>query len=264
MKQKDSSHSPRGQQDMKSIVESHTPELISKRLEEVQKPSILKDFVYGAIDGVVTTFAIVAGVTGAGLSPKIILILGVANLIGDGFSMAVSNYQATKSESELHERYRKIEEDHIRKYPEGEKEEIRQIFKKKGFKDEALNHIVETITSDKNIWIQTMLTEEFGLQNIKMQPSKAAWVTFLSFIAVGGLPLGVYVFIIIWPDVFLSNQPFFWSALLASICFFSIGAIKGKIVSKSSIRSGLETLLLGGTASALAFYIAHLLKELTS
>src|SRR3989344_3143159 len=70
----------------------------------------LPEFVYGGIDGAVTTFAVVAGAVGATLSPAIVLILGFANLLADGFSMAVSNYLSTKSQTELHRSHQDYKE----------------------------------------------------------------------------------------------------------------------------------------------------------
>jgi len=87
--------------DHADLAATHTPENVRQRLQTPTTHSYLRDFVYGAIDGTVTTFAIVSGVAGAGLSTGVILILGVANLVGDGFSMAASNYLGTKTEEEL-------------------------------------------------------------------------------------------------------------------------------------------------------------------
>ena len=105
----------------------------------------LEDFVYGATDGAVTTFAVVAGVTGASLSPSIVLILGFANLLADGLSMAVGNYLAAKTRLEYIERARRREEWEIDNLVEQEKQEIRDIYAKKGFKEELLEEIVRVI-----------------------------------------------------------------------------------------------------------------------
>ena len=85
-----------------------------------------------------TTFAVVAGVVGAGLSSKIVIVLGVANLLADGFSMGVSNYLGTKVEEEQKSRARRVEEQHIEMIPDGEREEVRQIFKAKGLEGSEL------------------------------------------------------------------------------------------------------------------------------
>ena len=98
----------------------------------------IENFVYGAIDGAVTTFAVVAAVVGALLSPSIIVILGFANLFADGFSMAIGNYLAVKTHNEYVARERKKEEWEIDNLIEEEKQEIRDIYINKGFKEELL------------------------------------------------------------------------------------------------------------------------------
>ena len=97
------------------------------------------DLVYGATDGAVTTFAVVAGVVGAALSPSIILILGFSNLFADGFSMAVGNYLGSKSQKEYIEKERRREEWEIDNLVEQEKQEIKDIYTKKGFTAELLD-----------------------------------------------------------------------------------------------------------------------------
>ena len=104
--------------------ESHTPEAVAKRLNDPLKHNYLRDFIYGSVDGSVTTFAIVAGVAGAGLSSGIVLILGLANLIADAFSMAAGNYLGIKAEEDIKKALIEEEKSHIEIYPEGEKEEI--------------------------------------------------------------------------------------------------------------------------------------------
>ena len=110
------------------LEHSRAPEAIARRLKAKPTHSYLRDFVYGAIDGIVTTFAVVAGVAGARLSTAIVVILGLANLVADGFSMAVGNFLATQAERQLKDKARAMEQKHIETVPEGEKEEIRQIF----------------------------------------------------------------------------------------------------------------------------------------
>jgi VIT1/CCC1 family predicted Fe2+/Mn2+ transporter len=151
------------QTDTNSLRATHTPKAIQERLAAGPAHSYLRDFVYGAVDGVITTFAVVSGVAGAELSSGIIIILGSANLAADGFSMAVSNFLGTRAERERIERARQIEAEHIRLYPDGEREEIRQIFAAKGFSDKALEQAVELVTSDRKRWIDTMIQEEYGL-----------------------------------------------------------------------------------------------------
>ena len=102
-----------------TLEHDHSEDGIRVRLAEENRPNYVRDWVYGGIDGAVTTFAIVAGVVGAALSAKVILILGLANLIADGFSMAASNYSGTKTEVDDLERLREIERRHIALVPGG-------------------------------------------------------------------------------------------------------------------------------------------------
>jgi hypothetical protein len=137
----------------------HSRQAIARRLSGAPAFSYLRDWV----DGAITTFAIVAGVVGAELSTRVVLILGIANLVADGFSMAASNYSGTKTEQEEHDHLRAVEERHIQVVPEGEREEIRQIFRGKGFRGRDLERAVDVITADRKRWIDTMLAEEYGL-----------------------------------------------------------------------------------------------------
>jgi hypothetical protein len=179
--------------------EIHTPEAISRRLSEAHSPSHLRDFIYGGIDGTVTTFAVVAGVHGAELAATIVIILGVANLIADGFSMAVSNFLATRAEMQERALARQEEEEEIRQAPEGEREEVRQIFSRKGFTGSQLDAIVQTITADPKLWVDTMMVEELGYGPTRHEPFRAARATFLAFLVVGAIPLAAFLFDLWFP-----------------------------------------------------------------
>ena len=214
------------------------------------------DFIYGSIDGAVTTFAIVAGVIGASLSPSIILILGFANLFADGFSMAAANYQASKARNEYIEMKRKQEEWEIDNLEDQEKEEIREIYTKKGFKDELLEEVVRIITSRRKVWIDTMMKEELGLIEDEKNPLDSSVSTFVGFNLIGLIPLLPFmIFIAIGIDP--SSDAFTISIIFVMAAFFLVGIIKGKIVKKSKIKSGLYTLIIGGIAALVAYGIGY-------
>ena len=240
------------------LKKTHSPVAISSRLDSGPDYSYLKDFIYGAIDGAVTTFAVVSGVAGAGLSSGIIIVLGVANLIADGFSMAVSNFLGTRAEGQLRERTRAEEHAHIKLIPEGEREEIRQIFSRKGFSGDALERVVEVITSDPKRWADTMVQEEHGMSLTGPNPWKAASATFAAFVVIGAIPLLAFL----WNGLFQPSlpYPFISSATLTGLAFFCVGALKGRYVGQRWITSGLETLLIGGGAAMLAYLIGLGLK----
>jgi VIT1/CCC1 family predicted Fe2+/Mn2+ transporter len=230
---------------------THTSDAIAARLGTVGHHSYVGDFVLGAIDGAVTTFAIVAGVSGAHLSNQVAIILGVANLLADGFSMAVSNYLGARAEVHVVDRVRRIEERHIETIPEGEREEIRQIFAAKGFSGELLEQIVEVITQDRKRWVDTMITEEFGLPLERPLPWRAGLSTFVAFVLAGFVPLLPFTI----PLGIAAERLFASSAVLTGVTFFLVGAAKGRVVRRSIVWSGLETLFVGAVAATLAYLV---------
>jgi vacuolar iron transporter family protein len=237
---------------------AHTPAAIRRRLTQRPEQSYLRDFIYGAIDGAVTTFAVVAGVAGAGLSPVIIIILGAANIVADGFSMAVSNFLGTRADQQLLARARRTEERHIRTFPEGEREEIRQIFARKGFTGDDLERVVEVITSDTQQWVDTMLREELGLAIEVRSPWRAGMMTFVAFGVIGALPLIPFVLYLFGP----LEYPFAISAVMTGVAFFIVGAGKSRFVEERWWLAGLETLSIGGIAAVLAYVIGMVLGGL--
>ena len=239
------------------LIQDHLPEVIERRLRQTPKPENLSDAVLGGIDGCVTTFAVVSGAFGAGFSSSVALVLGFANLFADGFSMGISNYESIKVQQEFAEDIRKTEENHIDEIPAGEREEIRQIFQQKGFKGEILSEIVETISKDRQLWVETMLTEEHGLQRHGPSPLRSASVTFAAFVLVGMMPLVPFLI----PALEMKCQ-FILSFFLAGIMFFLIGMLKSFIFVKPLFRSGLSTLLTGGMAAGIAFLTGHIFRQL--
>lgn len=238
------------------LAESHRPEAVRARLAALRGHSYLGDAVLGGIDGCVTTFAVVAGTVGGGFPNTIAVVLGFANLLADGLSMAVSNFQGTRSQSELVEKARREELRHIVQVPEGEREEIRQIFSAKGLTGEALEEVVEVITSDRQLWVDTMLTEELGLQLEGKNPLRAGLATFLAFLAVGAVPLLPFL----WPAL---EQPraFAASGILTATAFFTVGLIKGRLVRHAPLRSALSTVATGGSAASVAYLVGWLLRS---
>jgi VIT1/CCC1 family predicted Fe2+/Mn2+ transporter len=237
------------------LAAEHRPEAIRARLARTPRRSYLGDAVLGAIDGCVTTFAVVAGASGAALPGAVVLILGLANLVADGFSMAVSNYQGTKTERESLARAKREEEEHIRLVPEGEREEIRQIFAAKGFGGETLERIVEVISANREVWVDTMLTEERGLTRRGADPLRAAAATFAAFAVAGLIPLAPFLFSV-------QVDRFGASAAITAAAFLAIGMARGLVLRRPALRSGLGVLAMGGAAAALAFGAAFLLRGL--
>ncbi|MEZ6196893.1 MAG: VIT1/CCC1 transporter family protein [Planctomycetota bacterium] len=235
----------------------HEPDAVRRRLAARPRESVVGDAVLGGIDGCVTTFAVVSGSLGAGLAPSVALVLGFANLVADGFSMAVSNFEANRARRETVESLRRREHEHIDRVPEGEREEIRQIYREKGLEGEALEAVVAAITSDRRVWVETMLREEHGLGSAADGALRSALATFAAFVVVGAVPLLPYLVPALEP-----RSRFLVSAMLAALMFFGVGTLKSVALRAPVLRSGLRTLLVGGAAAGLAFATGHLLRGL--
>lgn len=154
----------------------------------------LPQFVYGSIDGTVTTFAIVSGVAGAALSPIIVLILGVANVLADGFSMASSNYLSERSRDG--------------------------------------HNAVDAF--------------------------KTSLATFFAFVIVGFVPIFPYILNFNFSGMTLFQT----SCIFTFLTFLSIGLIRGKVTGENKIVSATETILIGGAAAAISYYVGFFLKGL--
>lgn len=231
------------------LEHSHDPAAIAARLQSSNK-SYLKDGIYGAIDGAVTTFAIVSGVAGANLSPTIVIILGVANLVGDGFSMAASNFLGTRAENQRTDQLAQVELKHIQQCPDGEREEVRQILAAQGFQDDLLDRAVDQITSNRSTWIDTMLRHEYGLASERGNAARAALVTFVAFLLFGSIPLLPYIAELCGAGGY---DAFWFSSIMTGFAFFLVGALKSRFVEQRWWMAGAETLMVGSIAAALAF-----------
>ena len=236
------------------LEHGHHPGEIAERLEKGPRASYLRDWVYGGIDGTVTTFAIMAGVVGADLSAGVVIVLGIANLLADGFSMAAANYSSTKTEIEEYEQIRRMEERHVDLAPEGEREEIRQIFKAKGFKGKALDTAVEVITERRERWIDTMMTEEHGMPPVNRSPVRSALVTFLAFVLCGSVPILAYLLGL--------SHPLPLATAMTGATFFAIGSLRSRWSPTPWWRAGLETFVIGMAAAGVAYVVGYLLQGL--
>lgn len=230
---------------VRALEHAHTTGAIRARLARRLSPSYLRDWIYGGIDGAVTTFAVVSGAAGAGLSPRIVVVLGLANLLADGFSMAASNFAGTTAEREEVAHAEAIERRHVRDEPEGERREVREIFRRKGLTGRNLEDTVNWITGDPDLWLRTMLAEEYGLAPSARSRWRAGLVTFAAFGVCGAVPL--------LPYLAGTEAAFPMAALLTAMVFLAIGALKGGWVGGSAWRAAAETFLIGAAASALAY-----------
>lgn len=221
----------------------------------------LGEFVYGGIDGCVTTFAVVAGAVGAGLSSTVIIILGFANLLADGFAMSVGAYLSKRSEIDNYERHKRTEYWEVENLPEVEKDEIREIYAAKGFSGKLLEDVVRVITSDRDRWVDTMMKEELEMVEDKRSAVKIGLATYTSFICIGLIPLLVYVAALCGMK---TDHTFLWSCLLTSLGFIFIGWLKSYVTEVNKWKSIIETLVLGALAALVAYFVGDILESLVT
>ncbi|MBM3231661.1 VIT1/CCC1 transporter family protein [Candidatus Peregrinibacteria bacterium] len=218
---------------------------------------VIHDIVYGGNDGIVTTFAVVAGTMGADLPHYTVIILGLANLIADGLSMASGSYLSGKSEMDQYERLRKEEMKEIEEVPEIEREEIREAYRRKGFSGQTLEQTVQTITRNKIVWADVMMLEEHGMtKGDPKAPQVHAIVTFFAFQIFGFIPLLPYIF------AMPSDLRFtiaIWSTFAALVL---LGLTRSLVTGERLLRGPLEVVSVGATGAFAAYSIGVLLKGL--
>ena len=220
----------------------------------------LPDFVYGGIDGAVTTFAVVAGVAGAQLSTAVVLILGFANLFADGFSMAVSKYSSDRAEQQRIKGVRRMLEKEVKNEPQKEKALLKKVLRGRGFKGEDLERAVDVISQNKRVWVDTLMREEYHLSEENIDPVKGGWATFVAFNLIGFIPLAAYV---VNPFLGMGAQDvFLLTVVFTLLALFGVGAIKAKLIEEPWLRAGLETMFIGGAAAAIAYLVGYLLRNI--
>lgn len=243
------------EQKIKEVRAAHQKGHATEKYHATFGGTYIRDVVYGANDGIITTFAVVAGVAGANLSSNIVLILGFSNLLADGLAMAIGNYLGTKSEQEYIAKERKMEEWEIKHVPNCEIKEIRDIYKKKGFKGKSLTQMVDLVTSNKKLWVDTMMIDELGiLPNDDQSPIKNGLATFLSFGIAGLFPLLPYLFQVPYLEFNLS-------IVLTGLSLFAVGALRTLITKKHWLIAGLEMLFVGAIAAVVAYTTGHFIDQ---
>jgi VIT1/CCC1 family predicted Fe2+/Mn2+ transporter len=207
----------------------------------------MRDFVFGFGDGVNTSLGLAAGVGGAAVSSDLIILATLVAMFTGAKAMAVQNYLAVKSQRELLTSEINRENWEIENKPKDERKEIEDIYKAKGFTGKDLEMIVDKITSDKKVWLDTMLTVELNLNlGILGHPIKSALRKFGAFLVGGILP--------IIPFFFSSGiTPLFIAIGISLTASFVVGAVKSRMANTSLIKGGIEMAGLG-TGIALIGY----------
>jgi VIT1/CCC1 family predicted Fe2+/Mn2+ transporter len=183
--------------------------------------------------------------------------MGLANLFADGLSMGTGSYLGARSEADYHRQERERESWEIEHYPEGEMEEIREIYRDKGFEGEALEQAVAVITADKERWVRTMMVEELGIIEERKNPIRVGLTTFIAFLIAGAIPLISYMGAL--QIAALSAIPFQVAVVVTLVTIFGLGCARSLIIYKKWYVAGLEMLAVGGITAAVAYGIGAIL-----
>lgn len=229
---------------------------------------LLKPIIFGGLDGILTSFAIVAGAAGGTLSTGVVLILGFSNIFADALSMGVGEFLSSKAENEWILSERKREAWEMENYPEGEVQEMIDIYEKRGMDRADATLVINTMSKYKDFFIDVMMAEELALQvpeeDHTMDSFKEGVVMFLSFAIFGTFPLLGYVIIpVLFPD--LGHEVLFRCACaVTGTVLFTMGCVKSIFSNSHWFLCGLETLLLGGTCATVAYSIGQFVDGLVN
>lgn len=223
----------------------------------------MREIVYGGLDGIVTTFAVVAGFAGAGepaLAARFgalpVLLFGLANLFADGVSMSLGNFLSLRSEKDVYRGEKDKERGEIRTHPDNEMEETVAILVRKGYAQKDAQDMARLYAKNEDYWTDFMMNQELELPNPERQSAMAtSLATFTAFVLFGLIPLLPYIFSPHTSSSFGVSITFTLAALLL------LGSLRWQVVKEKLARSIGETLLLGSVAAAVAYFVGTFFRS---
>jgi DNA damage-binding protein 1 len=228
----------------------------------------LKSIIFGGMDGVITTFAVVAGAAGGNLGPDIVLIMGFSNLLADGLSMGLGDFISSKAEEDFVVAEHARETWEFENYPEGEKAEMVELYEERGYNNEDATNLVEILTRNKETFINTMMVEELGMMppDPESSPAKHGLVTFFSFLVNGLIPLLTFVIASIVTSS--TGEPidfmylFGLTCLLTGLNMFGLGAVSSIFTIDPWWKAGCFTLLNGAIAAGASYLVGFIVGKI--
>lgn len=220
----------------------------------LQGGELIRQITFGMNDGVVSIFALLAGMAGAGQEPKIIIITLLAATIAGALSMAAGEFISSKSEADYYNHEIEQESLEIKLCPDIEKEELRKIYRDKGFEGELLDQVVDHLTKDKDVWVREMVIDELGVTEIEQGSDiKSALIIFVAFIMGACFPTLPYLFLI---NFDLDPVTLFKAATIVTVGgLFLAGALKHFVTGVNWLKSGVEMLVVGFFAFSISYII---------
>lgn len=234
--------------------------------EHSNTPSeFIKSMVFGGLDGIITTFAVVAAVSGADMSGDVVILMGIANLVSDGISMGLGDYFSEKSEKDYIKNEWKRETWELKNYPEGEKAEMVELYEEEGMTKEDATVIVETFAKYPEKFVNLMMVDELGLEKWDEDDAGGLWkqgmVTMLSFWFFGAIPVAGYA-IIDAAGVDNKTTIFLADCVVTLVTMFILGAVKAKVTNTNALGQGSLMMLNGTVACGAGYFIAWAVAEL--
>lgn len=211
----------------------------------------VRDIVIGMSDGLTVPFALAAGISGAVSSSRIVVVAGLAEIVAGSIAMGLGGYLAAKSDAEHYESERLREEREIVERADDEINETREIFESYGLSEEETLPLIASIRKRPTSWVDFMMRFELGLErpDPKRALSSAATIAG-AYIAGGFIPLSPYMI------VKTTGQAFWWSVAVTLLALAVFGYVKGRFTGAKPLRSGLQTVVIGGLAAGAAYVIA--------
>ena len=218
------------------------------------RASSLSDIILGGQDGLVNVLGVILGVAAATNDPRIILVAGLAATFAESVSMGAVAYTSTLADADFYESERAREYRHIEHAPHLEREEIQDIYRKKGFNGDLLERIVDTITASPDIWVAVMMAEEHRLTPVdRRTATRAAWVVGVSAIIGSLIPLAPFALLPVATSMWVS-------VLITALVLFVVGVLKARLTVGRPGRSGLEMALIGTLSAMVGYGVGILFK----
>jgi predicted membrane protein (TIGR00267 family) len=219
-----------------------------------KQASTLSDIILGGQDGLVNVLGVILGVAAATGDAYIVFVAGLAATFAESVSMGAVAYTSTLADADYYESEREREYRHIQEVPTLEKEEIRSIYEEKGFGGELLDRIVETITSNKDVWVAVMMAEEHQLQPVNRRIAfRSAIIVGVAAIIGSLIPLMPFVFVSVATGILVS-------VILSAAVLFAVGVIKARMTVGHPGKSGLEMAIIGTVSALVGYAVGALLK----
>jgi VIT1/CCC1 family predicted Fe2+/Mn2+ transporter len=215
----------------------------------------VRDVVIGMSDGLTVPFALAAGLSGTVASTTIVVVAGLAEIAAGSIAMGLGGYLAARTDRDHYESEREREFRETIELPEKETDEVAEVFRGYGMSEEEIAPVVRAISTDRKRWVDFMMRFELGLEGVDPQRARNSAVTIAaSYIAGGLVPLAPYML------MSTLDRALQLSVVVTLIALFVFGFVKGRLTGISPWRGGLQTILIGGLASAVAYTLARLIK----